>query len=175
MAKDLGRESRFAAWIAEHRGIFFKVARAYADDRTDQAELQQEMAVQLWRSLPYFREQCKPSTWLYRLCLNTALTWKRGQRRRENNLDRAVAPDDLVSTEPRPGWTQEKTELLNALYRAIRELPANERSLVVLSLEGLSYREISEVTGLTETHVGVTLTRARRKLGEILKEVRNEL
>ena len=54
-------------------------------------------------------------------------------------------------------------------------LPAGERSLVLLSLDGLSYREIGELTGLKENHVGVVLTRARQKLAEELKEVRDEL
>ena len=69
----------------------------------------------------------------------------------------------------------EQAELLEELYAAIRELSPADRSLVLLSLEGLSYRDISEVTGFTENQVGVTLTRARGKLAERLKGVRHEL
>lgn len=175
MSSTLDREKRFTGWVNEHRGIFFKIARAYASEPADERDLRQEMFVQLWRSLPNFREQCKPSTWVYRLCLNTALTWRRGERRRNAFVGGDAGEAEPVSTEPRPSWAGERNELLAALYGAIRSLPLPERSLLVLSLDGLGYREISDITGLTENHVGVTLTRARKKLAEQLKEVRDEL
>lgn len=169
-------EARFHAWLREHRGIFYKIARAHASSAAEQEELFHDMALQLWRSLPAFREQCRPVTWIYRVCLNTALEWRRGQRRRrlanEAELERV---EQMISTEPRPGWTQEESELLARLYAAIQTLPDGERTIVVLSLEGLSYREIGEITGLTENHIGVVLSRTRGKLAASLQEVRNEL
>lgn len=176
MSSARAHEARFKVWLEEHRGIFHRIARAYAATEADQADLFQEMAAQLWRSLPGFREQCRPVTWVYRVCLNTALGWQRGQRRRNTLVARDGEPlEHARSAEPRPGWTQENEELLAQLYGRIRALPAGERSLVLLSLDGLSYREISELTGLKENHVGVVLTRARQKLADELKEVRDEL
>ena len=173
--QDHEREQRFTHWAGEHRGIFFKIARAYASTAGDQAELYQEMLVQLWRSLAGFRGQCGASTWIYRVCLNTALTWQRGERKRAARFGSEHAIALAESSEPRPGWTQEESELLTRLYEAVRLLPEGERTVVVLSLDGLSYREICEITGLTENHVGVPLNRARRKLAEMMKEVRHEL
>ena len=168
--------ARFDAWLAEHRGIVYKLARVYAPLPSDEADLVQEMLVQLWRSLANYLEQCRPSTWTYRVCLNTALTWQRGERRRGSLTPPAVSPAaELPALEPRPGWTTEQAELLERLYQAVRALPPSERTLVVLSLDDLSYREISEVTGLSENHVGVALTRVRKKLSTMLEGVRNEL
>lgn len=168
--------SRFDAWLAEHRGIVYKLARVYAPQWSDEADLVQEMLVQLWRSLANYREQCRPSTWTYRVCLNTALTWQRGERRRGAVTVPAVsAHADILALEPRPGWTTEQAELLERLYQAVRTLPPSQRTLVVLSLDDLSYREISEVIGLSENHVGVALTRARKKLSTMMEGVRNEL
>lgn len=170
------REVRFQLWLREHRGIFHRITRAYTATAQDEADLLQEMLVQLWRSLPGFREQCQPVTWVYRVCLNTALGWRRGSDRRATAI--ALSETDLEavrSPEPRPGWTHENQELLDRLYICVRALPPGERSLVLLSLDGMSYREISELMGLTENHVGVVLTRARKKLTEQLKEVRDEL
>lgn len=176
MNSERGHEARFQDWWREHRGIFHRVARAYASTPEDQADLFQEMAVQLWRSLPGFKEQCRPSTWIYRVCLNTALGWQRGRRTRlallTAEFDRV---EHAVSEEPRPGWTQEKADLLERLYAGIRTLTPDERTVILLSLEGQSYREIGEITGLTENHVGVALTRARQALAEKLQEVRDEL
>lgn len=176
MNPDRERETRFHAWLGEHRGVFYKIARSHASSSAEQEELFQDMALQLWRSLPGFREQCRPVTWIYRVCFNTALEWRRGQRRRRlANADEQDRGAQIVSSEPRPGWTQEEGELLARLYSAIQTLPDGERAVVVLSLDALSYREIGEITGLSENHVGVTLSRARSKLADSLKEVRNEL
>jgi RNA polymerase sigma-70 factor (ECF subfamily) len=176
MRSDPENERRFRAWWEEHRGVCYRLSRAYAPQADDQADLLQDMAVQLWRSLPGFKEQCRPVTWVYRVCLNTALGWQRGERVRQNLLAPEPGPvDRIAGTEPRPGWTQEKEELLERLYVAIRAQPPEQRTILLLSLDGLGYREIAELTGLTENHVGVTLTRARQKLAEQLKEVRDEL
>jgi RNA polymerase sigma-70 factor, ECF subfamily len=170
------RELRFKAWIAEYRGIFHKIARAYAPAARDHEELFHDMVVQLWRSLPGFREQCRPVTWIYRVCLNTALEWRRGQQRRRLARPEDIRRLDEVSADDRgPGWTHAQSELLDQLYAAIHALPPAERTTIVLSLEGLGYREISEITGLKENHVGVVLNRARTRLAESLKKVRHEL
>src|SRR4051812_10747171 len=134
MTPDREREGRFQDWLQEHRGIFHRIARAYTATSADQADLFQEMAAQLWRSLPGFRGQCQPVTWIYRVCLNTALGWQRGsERRRAVVTTREDAIEAAPSTEPRPGWTHENEELLARLYAQIRALPPGERSLVLLS------------------------------------------
>ena len=175
MSIDAERETRFTAWLTEHRGIMHKIAHAYAVEPADQADLLQEILLQLWRSLSAFREQAKPSTWIYRVCLNTAMTWKRGEKKRRDLAAPEWSLSEVPASDPRPGWTHEETELLGQLYKAVRELPPTDRSLVLLALDGTSYREISDITGLTENHVGVALTRARQKLAERLKGVRHEL
>jgi RNA polymerase sigma-70 factor (ECF subfamily) len=168
-------ESQFVSRLREHRNILLKVAGSFATEAADQADLFQDMAVAIWRSLPGFKGQSKPSTWIYRVCLNTALTWRRSEekhQRRQSPLD--LVPE-LRCGSPLPGRAQEEDELLRKVYQAMRTLPAAERSLTILLLDGLSYQEISEITGMTENHVGVALTRIRKKLAESLKEVRDEL
>lgn len=161
--------------LRDHRGILLKVAGSFAQEPVDQADLFQDMAVAVWNSLPGFEGRSKPSTWIYRVCLNTAMAWRRSRdRRRQGHTPLELVPELNCPLDP-PGQLQEKNELLRKIYEAVRALPASERSLVILHLDGLSYREISEITGLTENHVGVGLTRARKKLAESLQEVRDEL
>jgi len=168
-------EPSVAAWLEEHRGIFVKVARSFARGETEVGELQQEMLFQLWVSLHGFAGDAKPSTWVYRVCLNTALTWRRGTNRRERRFD-GDANADLFPAEARsPAESTEQREWLEKLYAALQMLPETERALVLLMLDDLSYREMAEVTGMTENHVGVALTRARRRLAERLKGVTDEL
>lgn len=164
-----------AAWLEEHRGIFVKVARAYARGETEIAELQQEMLYQLWLSLRGFAGQAKPSTWVYRVCLNTALTWRRGTQRRERRIEPGAQLESMPARQNSPAESAEQREWLEKLYEALSSLGETERALVLLMLDGFAYREIAEVTGLTENHVGVALTRARRRLAEKMKGVTDEL
>ena len=63
------KELNFQKLIEEHKGILFKVARTYCQKEEDRIDLIQEMSIQIWRSLDKYREQCKISTWMYRVAL----------------------------------------------------------------------------------------------------------
>lgn len=162
-------EARFAAWLAEYGGIIHKITRAYAVRAVDQAELLQEIRLQLWRSLPAFRAEAKVSTWIYRVSLNTAMSWRRDAAART----RWIEPDADVAQVPTsaatPAETADQAEVIARLYAAIHAMTDFDRALVLLLLDGLAYREIAEVTGLTENHVGVALTRARKRLTEFFE------
>lgn len=165
------QESLFRLWLADHAGLMWKVARAFAATPEDQQDLLQEIALQLWRSLPAFRREAKESTWIYRVAFNTGLIWKRGERRRhakhEKFLELNVAPDNSTSARDE--------ELVEHLYVAIRQLPVLDASLALMHLDGVTYREMSEVLGITESNVGVRLNRVRQRLAEMLKGANDEL
>jgi len=175
MSSSSHRESLFQAWLEEHRGIVVKVTRSFAPAPADAADLQQEMLLQLWNSLTSYAGQAKPSTWIYRVCLNTALTWRRGTTRRERRIEPGADLARLPAGTACPAERAGDAELLDQLYAAIHALPMFDRALMLLALDGLAYREIAEITGLTENHVGVSLTRARQRLGELMKGVTDEL
>ena len=165
----------FKSWLEEHRGIIVRITRSFAPAPADAADLQQELLLQLWISLPSYAGQAKPSTWIYRVCLNTALTWRRGTSRREKHIEPTADVTRLAAETTSPAENASDRELLETLYAAIRALPGSDRALVLLSLDGLNYREIADITGLTGNHVGVALTRARKRLAELMKGVTNEL
>jgi RNA polymerase sigma-70 factor (ECF subfamily) len=175
MMADSQRADRLTAWLEAHRAIPHKIARAYAQSPADQADLVQEMTLQLWRSAANFREEAKPSTWIYRVCLNTALSWRRDFLRRERPLARETDLARIEAPTASPAEWAGDRELLEKLYAAIRALPEFDRALVLLALDGLAYREMAEIAGLTENHVGVALNRARRRLAGLLKGVADEL
>jgi RNA polymerase sigma-70 factor (ECF subfamily) len=175
MSPPADRESLFKTWLQEHRGIIVKVARSFAPVPADGADLHQEMLLQLWTSLSSYAGQAKPSTWIYRVCLNTALTWRRGTLRRERHIEPGVDIAVVASATASPADHTGDREMLDRLYTAIHALPMFDRALMLLALDGLAYREIAEITGLTENHVGVSLTRARQRLAEIMKGVTDEL
>jgi RNA polymerase sigma-70 factor (ECF subfamily) len=175
MSPSTDRESLFKAWVEAHRGIVVKVTRLFAHTPAAAAELQQELLLQLWISLSSFAGQAKPSTWIYRVCLNTALTWRRSTARRERRIEPGVDLSQITAHAASPADCAGQQELLERLYAAIHAMPEFDRALVLLQLDGLAYREIAEITGLTENHVGVALTRARKRLAELMKGVTDEL
>jgi RNA polymerase sigma factor (sigma-70 family) len=168
-------ETLFTQWLRDHRGILVKVSRSFTREPADQSDLLQEMMFQLWQSLPRFRGGAKPSTWIYRVCLNTASRWRRTEGRRERHLEPDADLTQLAVDTASPAESAGQHELLERLYTAIHAMPVFDRSLVLLALDGLAYREMAEITGLTENHVGVALTRARKRLTELMRGSTDEL
>jgi RNA polymerase sigma factor (sigma-70 family) len=125
--------------------------------------------------VPAYSGKAKASTWIYRVCLNTALAWRRGTDRREARIEPETDVSQLAVNTASPADHVGQQEILEKLYAAIHALPDFDRALVLLSLDGLAYREMAEITGLTENHVGVALTRARKRLAALLKGVTDEL
>lgn len=169
------QESIFRRWLSEHAGLMWKVVRAFAAGPEDQEDLLQEIALQLWMSAPAFRGEAKESTWIYRVAFNTALGWKRDEKRRQTKHEKFFelngAPE---ASAVHSGLTRDE-ELVQQLYAAIRRLPKLDASLALMHLDGLSYREMSEVLGITEGNAGVKLSRIRKQLAEMLKGAGHEL
>lgn len=79
---EAGEQRRiFDEWLAEHRGLFFKVVRAYAFNPHDQEDLFQEIATQVFHSIPKFKGESRPTTWIYRVALYSAMGWSKKERR----------------------------------------------------------------------------------------------
>lgn len=160
----------FAAWLRDHAGLLHRVANAFATG-ADRDDLMQELLLALWRAVPAFAGASKPSTFIHRVAHNAALTWRRGTATYRRQLDRFATEPLPALDAPRPG----EDEALAAIYAAIRQLPAVDRSLLVLHLDGLGYAAIAEIHGLSENHVGVRLTRLRQRLTQLLQETTDEL
>ena len=147
----------FDEWVNKHRGLLFKVIRAYAIDKDDQQDLFQEIVVQLWRSIPGFREKCAVSTWIYRIALNTSIKWM-GRERRFSANRRPLEHARLVLHET-PG-----DDRLAWLYEQIVTLNEIDRSITLLLLDGFSYKEMAAMLGISESHVGVKINRIKKYL-----------
>ena len=167
------QESIFRRWLSDHQGLLRRVVTSFAPTSEDQEDLLKETLLQAWISLPGFRGDSKDTTWLYRLAFNTAMVWQRKEQRRRVKHE---AFSNFVAHEPAPPNNSPAVdELIEQLYRAIRDLPKLEASLALMHLDGLSYREMGEVLGILENHVGVRLHRVRKQLAENLKGNDHEL
>ena len=162
-------ELRFRQWLDEHTGLLLKVVRSFAEARADQDDLFQEILLQVWLSLPNFRDDSKPTTWLYRVALNTALAWKRSEKKRRGRQSSLPTVDPPAQSTASAN-AEQNGQVVDQLYAAIRALPLAKRALVVLYLDGFTYREISDVVGISESNVGVSLNRIKRELAAAVKE-----
>lgn len=75
------REEIIRQWMDGYTGLIYKVSRTFAGNREDQDDLMQEIFYQVWGSIPAFRGQSQVSTWIYKVALNTALSWQRKENR----------------------------------------------------------------------------------------------
>lgn len=153
-------EETFLQLLNQHMAIAHKISRVYQTDADERTDLVQEMVFQLWKAYPSFNGQAKFSTWMYRVCLNTALTYQRQAKRWRHETLRPVheqVPDPV---------SPEKEEASQRLFEAIAELSALNKAVVILYLEGLSYEEIGSVVGITVSNVSVRLVRIRKELEE---------
>lgn len=164
----------FQRWLAEHGGAVLKVARAYTLTAEDRQDLVQEILLQVWRSLPRFEGRAGASTWAYRVALNTAIAWRRREHRRLAPGRSLVETEELPASGPDASRQAADREIVERLYTAIRRLSETDAALVLLYLDDLSYRQIAEVLGISETNVGARLSRARKALGELLNEEPHE-
>ena len=152
-------KSVFDSWLKLHKGVLFKVVRAYAFTRQDQEDLFQELATQVWLSIPGFKGNSAPSTWIYRVALNTAISWSRKELRHRNknaSLNGVDAALELGNSgiDPRLEW----------LYEQIAQLGEIDRSVALLLLDGFSYQEIADALGMNESNVGVRIHRIKAQL-----------
>ena len=148
----------FDEWLRLHKGILFKIVRAYAFNAHDRDDLFQEISLQLWKSIPDFRGEAKASTWIYRVALYSACTWVRKEKKQPQTQSLADVEHTLTMGE------QPKNERLDWLYEQIAQLDPIDRSVCLLMLDGFSYKEIASMLGISPSNVGVKIHRIKQYL-----------
>ena len=110
------RTEIFAGWMKEHLGVLHRISRAYAA-AADQHDLLQELMISGWKAAPAFRTESAPTTFIYRVALNRALSW----RKRESGRSRRSAEFD-VEWQAMADSASDPAEaaLLERLYAGIR-------------------------------------------------------
>lgn len=163
----------FERWLADHAAVLHHVANGFADG-ADRHDLMQELLLALWKAAPAYRQDSKVSTFIYRVAHNAALTWKRTQRNYRSRIEQFETLSQVMIPDEDTLAARER-ETLEHLYAHIRQLPPVDRSLILLHLDGVSYAEMAQIHGLSETNVGVRLSRLKQKLSDSMKELSDEL
>lgn len=169
------QEVRYRRVAAEHGGAITRLAAAVEADPERRAELLQEIHLQLWRSLTAFAGQCSERTWALRVAHNVAASHVDAEHRR--NRFRAVPLQDVEEpAQPGPSLFEQvdRRRAVAEVHRLVRELPAFDRQVVLLWLEGLPAPEISEIVGASANAVSVRVHRAKAELTRRFQEVMHE-
>lgn len=156
-------DQEFLSVIREYERVIYKVCYLYTTPHATLSDLYQEVVLNIWKSFPKFRRECKVSTWIYRISLNTCISFIR----KEKNIPEIVT---LTQEADRTEEDDETQAMLKQLYRMISRLGELEKSIILLYLEEKSYEEIAEITGLTQTNVATKLSRIKDKLKKMNKE-----
>ena len=156
-------EKEFVELIRRYERVIYKVCYLYTTPDATLNDLYQEVLINLWRAYPQFRHECKVSTWIYRISLNTCISYL---RKTKNSLE-TIALTRNIDLQEEDDETQ---QMLRQLYCLIGRLGDLEKSIILLYLEEKSYDEIAEITGLTPTNVGTRLNRIKEKLKKMNKE-----
>lgn len=154
-------EMQFLALISSNQGVIYKIANLYRDTRDEREDLFQEIVFQLWKAYPSFRGDAKASTWIYRIALNTAIAI---YRKNKPAIQYTPILPDLPAEEPNPEYDLRKERLFSAL----RLLDDSEKAIITLYLDDFNYKQIAEITGISENYVGVKLNRIKSKIQKLL-------
>ena len=129
--------------------------------------LLQEIVVAVWRALPRFRGACSERTFVFRIAHNRGITHITRHRLPTTALTSDL---ELADAKPSPEQTLAAQQQQRRLRAAVQRLSLGHRQVVTLVLEGMTYGEIADVLGITESNVGARLTRARQLLRSLCKE-----
>lgn len=155
--------AEFSTMLGKHRRLVFKVAGTYARGAADIEDLAQEIAMQVWRAYPGYDRSRKFSTWMYRIALNVAISWLRGEgtrRRRSVPYEPALhEPGSDARDDDSDG--DERRRILRGFIDS--QDPLN-RALLLLYLEEHSYAEMSEILGVSETSLTTQIGRLKERL-----------
>lgn len=149
--------SVFLEVLEKHKGILYKIANAYCAEDNDRQDLIQEITIQLWKSFNRYKDAYKYSTWIYRIALNTAISFYRKHKKRK---DTQIAMPEILHL-PDANIYTEKEQQLNLLQQCIAELKELDKAIMILYLEEKSHKEIAVITGISETNVATKIGRIK--------------
>ena len=156
-------EIEFAQIAREHKGTIYTVCYMFSNNEDDVADLYQESLVNLWKGFTKFRGESNIRTWIYRISLNTCISFERKKHRKVDTIPLTM---DINLFED----SDDDTKQVQLLKNRINKLSPFDRAIVLLWLENLSYDEIGNIVGITAKNVSVRLVRIKEQLKNMSNE-----
>lgn len=152
------KEKEFEEAIDKYGGLITKICYYFSSDPEEFKDLRQEVFYYIWKGLDHFRNESKISTWIYRVCFNTCISY----RRKENKSQKSISIEEITDL---PDNSEKfDVENYNRMHEMIKQLNFQDRALILLWLDEKSYEEIADLMGMTRNNVAVRLKRIKDKL-----------
>ncbi|WP_298422147.1 sigma-70 family RNA polymerase sigma factor [uncultured Kordia sp.] len=151
-------EKKFISIIETHKNLIFKVCNSYCNSN-EYKDLEQEILIQIWNSFDRYDGRVKISTWIYKIALNTAISYYRKglvEKKRTSTIHESV----VTFSE----YNFELDEQIKLLYKFIEKLHYLEKAIILLYLDNYTYKEISEIIGFSKTNISTKINRIKIKL-----------
>lgn len=143
----------------------YRLCLGFTGNPVDADDLFQETVIKIWHNLDGFRHQSQVSTWIYRVATNTALLYTHRKKRLDNKLTQITSKQSDIEAQEMDLTNEQQ---INQLHQAIAKLKEIDRIIISLVLEGNSYQEIAEITGLKANNIGVKVNRIKKQLKRYL-------
>jgi RNA polymerase sigma-70 factor, ECF subfamily len=167
----MDKEKQYLELLKENSNRIYRICCRYMNDGDICKDAYQEVLINVWNNLERFRGDAKISTWIYRITVNTCLTFIKTTKKRNEKVEVVSSMEHLAIPDPgTPDQQIEDEEKLSFFNLFIQQLCLPDRTLVSLYLEELSTREIAEVTGLSEANVRVRIHRIKEQIKKEWKE-----
>ena len=168
MTNQVNRDD-FLKVIEKHKGIIYKISRAYCKNEDDRKDLIQEIIIQIWNSFHNYNDQYQHSTWIYRIALNVAISLYRKNSVRQG---KTILLSDTVNFID-DSQTSELEGDVVLLYQFIHELKSLDKALMLLYLEEKSYKEIAGILDVSVTNVATRIGRIKKVIKQKFETIKN--
>ena len=175
-----GDSTAYRGLVEKYQNRVYSMVYGMVRSREDARDLAQEAFVKAFKNLKTFRLESSFYTWLYRIAMNVAIDFIRKRKRRAvAGFDEGIAAKDAdggiaeIHHTDSPSVSLERKQLYSQIMESLEQLPTDQKQVILLrELEGLSYKEISEIMGIPEGTVMSRLFYARKKMQQMLADVR---
>ena len=159
-----GDRDAFDQIVARHQREVYRLCYRYVNDHHDASDLAQESFLKAWRALPRFRGDSALSTWLYRIAVNTCLSFREGRKPASDEL-----PATLADSRPAASALMEADERARHVREAVARLPEKQRATLILKVyQELTHEEVAGILGTTVGTVKANLFHALSNLRKLV-------
>jgi RNA polymerase sigma factor (sigma-70 family) len=151
----------FISIIKDNQKLIYKICYSYCPNPDNRKDLEQEILIQLWNSFKRFDGRVKITTWMYRIALNTAISFYRNDSKISK---KTVSIDASIITLSQHEYNSETDEQIQMLYKFIEKLNELDKALILLYLDDNKYKDIADVLGISETNVATKISRIKQSL-----------
>lgn len=170
-----GSAMAFTQLVEAYQHMVHNVVLNIVNHAQEAEDVAQEVFIQVYQQVHHFRGEAKLSTWLYRIAITKALECERKKKakKRFHTLKTLIGigddNDDLAIDFHHPGIQLDNKEKAATLFKAMKQLPDNQRTaFMLIKAEGLSYEEVSGIMSITVKAVEALMHRAKENLRKTL-------